>query len=134
MLKRGFLSVLAAAILTVFVLGDYRAVRAAAADGKAIYDGKCASCHQATGQGIPTTFPPLAGNKDVTGDPAKVIAAVAKGVNGAITVNGKAYSGAMPAWRGQLTDADIAAVVTYIRSSWGNKASAVTEKQVSAVK
>jgi len=106
----------------------------AAPDGKAIYDAKCAACHQPSGQGMPGTFPPLAGNKDVTGDAKSVIAAVAKGKSGALTVAGTAYNSSMPAWRGQLSDAEIAAVVTYVRSAWGNKASAVTEKQVSAVK
>ncbi|MBV8601331.1 MAG: cytochrome c [Candidatus Eremiobacteraeota bacterium] len=134
MLKRFLIPVLAGVAVAAFTLTSEHTVRAAASDGKAIYDGKCASCHQANGQGLASTFPPLAGNKDVTGDPTKVITSVVKGVNGSITVNGKSYNGAMPAWRGQLSDADIAAVVTYIRSSWGNKASAVTEKQVAAVK
>ena len=52
------------------------------------------------------------------------------GLNGAITVGGKPYNGVMPPWKGQLSNADIANVITYIRSSWGNKASAVTEAQV----
>jgi mono/diheme cytochrome c family protein len=106
----------------------------AAADGKAIYDSKCSSCHQANGQGLTGAFPPLAGNKDVTGDPKKAITAVVKGTSGPLTVGGKTYNGAMPAWKGQLSNAEIAAVLTYVRSSWGNKASAVTEKQVAAVK
>ncbi len=107
---------------------------AAAPDGSAIYSQKCASCHQATGMGLPGAFPPLAKNPYVTGDPTKVIGTLLHGLNGAIKVNGQSYQGAMPAWKGQLSNAEIAAVATYIRSSWGNKASAVTEKQVAAVK
>jgi mono/diheme cytochrome c family protein len=51
-----------------------------------------------------------------------------------MTVSGKTYSGAMPAWKGKLSDTDIANVITYIRSSWGNKADAVTETQVAGSK
>jgi mono/diheme cytochrome c family protein len=51
-----------------------------------------------------------------------------------MTVSGKTYSGAMPAWKGKLSTTDIADVITYIRSSWGNEADAVTEAQVEASK
>jgi cbb3-type cytochrome c oxidase subunit III len=105
-----------------------------APDGKAVYTKNCASCHQANGQGLATTFPPLAKNSFVTGDPKKVIATVLHGLNGNITVNGKTYNGTMPAWKGQLSNAEIAAVITYVRTSWGNKASKVSEKDVAAVK
>jgi mono/diheme cytochrome c family protein len=66
----------------------------------------------------------------VTGSPDKVIAAVKNGLTGATTVSGKSYDGAMPAWKGKLSNAEIADVITYIRSSWGNNAGAVTEAQV----
>jgi mono/diheme cytochrome c family protein len=105
----------------------------AASDGAKVYATNCASCHQATGQGVADTFPPLAGNPAVTGDATKVIGFVKNGLNGKIEVKGHTYNGMMPAWGQQLSDGDIAAVVTYIRSSWGNKASAVTADQVKAV-
>ncbi|MGP6156468.1 MAG: c-type cytochrome [Vulcanimicrobiaceae bacterium] len=107
-----------------------QAAAAAGPDGAAIYASKCASCHQANGQGLAPAFPPLAGNSVVTGDPKKVIAIVSNGLNGKITVSGKDYNGAMPAWKGQLKNDEIAAVITYIRSSWGNKASAVKASDV----
>ena len=109
-------------------------VAVAASDGKAIFAKTCASCHQANGQGVPGTFPPLAKNPYVTGDPNKVIHTVADGLTGSISVNGKTYNGQMPAWKSSLSDGDIAAVVTYIRSSFGNKASAVTAAQVTKAK
>ena len=85
--------------------------------------------------GSPGVFPPLAGNKDVTAsDPSKIIGTVLHGLNTPLTVNGKQYSGGMPSWKGTLSNADIAAVLTYVRSSWGNSAPAITEKMVSAVK
>ena len=103
---------------------------AAAPDGAAIYASKCAACHQAAGTGIAGTFPPLAGNPVVTGDPKKLIPIVTGGMSGKITVAGTAYNGSMPAWKGQLGNDEIAAVLTYIRSSWGNKASAIKPSQV----
>jgi len=102
--------------------------------GQKIYGANCSACHGVSGAGVPGVFPPLAGNPMVTGSPDKVIAAVKNGLTGAMTVNGKAYSGAMPAWKGKLSNTDIADVITYIRSSWGNKADAVTEAQVEASK
>ena len=103
-------------------------------DGGRVYSQNCASCHGASGQGLEGTFPPLAGNPYVTGDPKKVIATVDNGMHGAITVNGHPFNGVMPAWMGKLKPAEIAAVITYIRSSWGNNAPPVTEAQVKEVK
>jgi len=134
------LSLIAALGLTVATLsfamrGSARAATNSTAQaGQKVYDANCSSCHGTDGAGRPSAFPPLAGNAMVTGSPEKVIAVVKDGLTGPTTVNGKAYSGAMPAWKGNLSDAQIAAVITYIRSSWGNKAGAVTEAQVRGVK
>ncbi len=103
-------------------------------DGAKIYAANCASCHNAAGTGLPGTFPPLAGNPYVTGDPSKLIGTLDNGMHGAVSVNGKTYNSVMPAWKGTLKPDEIAAVLTYIRSSWGNNAPAVTEAQVKAVK
>ena len=109
------------------------AAGAPAGNGAKVYQTNCSSCHQVNGEGSPGAFPPLAGNPVVTGDPAKVIHIVKFGLSGAVTVNGKTFNGMMPAWGTQLSNADIAAALTYVRSSWGNKASAITEAQVAAV-
>jgi cbb3-type cytochrome c oxidase subunit III len=100
--------------------------------GAQIFATKCAGCHQAHGQGT-ESIPPLAGNPAVTAsEPKLMIATVVNGHSGPLTVNGKVYNGKMPTWSGQLSNADIAAVVTYVRSAWSNKASGVTEQQVAA--
>jgi len=110
------------------------AASAAAPDGKAIFAAKCAACHQAGGLGS-GPYPPLAGNSDVTApDTANLILTVLNGRSGPIQVNGKTFSGAMPAWKDQLSSDEIAAVVTYIRSAWTNKAAAVTSQQVAAAR
>jgi len=98
------------------------AASAAAVSGKAIYDDNCLACHQATGAGMPPTFPALKGSKVVTGPKPVVLATV---------LNGR---GAMPSWKSQFNDAQVAAVTTYIRSSWGNKAPAVTVAEAAAAR
>ncbi|HEY1869307.1 MAG TPA: cytochrome c [Candidatus Cybelea sp.] len=107
---------------------------ASASDGGTVYIANCSSCHQANGQGVPGAFPPLAGNPTVTGSPVAVITIVKNGLEGRVVVNGQAYSGIMPHWKGVLPDEQIAAVITYIRSSWKNHASGVSVAQVQAVK
>ncbi|MDE1947693.1 MAG: c-type cytochrome [Burkholderiales bacterium] len=103
-------------------------------DGAALYAAHCAACHQATGQGLPGVFPPLAASEWVLGKERTLAAIVLHGISGAFTVDGKAYSGAMPAFGAQLKDAEIAAIVSHERSSWGNAASAVTEASVAEVR
>lgn len=124
-------AVVIAAVVFLFVTSDTHGVSAAGAtDGKTIFEAKCATCHQQSGAGA-GPFPPLAHNADVTAaDTSGIIATLLNGKTGPITINGKQYSGAMPAWKGQLTNAEIAAVITYIRSAWSNKAPAVSEDQV----
>jgi cbb3-type cytochrome c oxidase subunit III len=100
--------------------------------GAQIFAAKCATCHQAQGQGT-STIPPLVANHDVTAsDPKGMIATIVNGRSGPLTVNGKTYDAKMPTWSGQLSNADIAAVASFVRSAWSNKASGVTEQQVAA--
>ena len=91
---------------------------------------RCAACHQATGLGLPGAFPPLAGSEYVLGEEERVVRIVLRGLTGPVTVKGQTFNGAMPAWADQLSDAEIAAVLTYVRSSWGNSAEAITAEQV----
>ncbi len=108
---------------------------ASAVNGATVFSQNCSTCHGAQGQGMPGAFPPLANNPFVTGSPAQVIATVLNGKTGSITVNGQNYNGTMPSWKSQLSPQQIAAVISYIRSSLGgNKASPVTAAQVSASK
>ena len=100
--------------------------------GAAIFAAKCATCHQANGQGT-DQYPPLAGNAAVNAaDPSTIVGIIVNGRSGPLSVGGKTYNGTMPTWKGQLSNPDIAAVATYIRSSWGNNAPGVSEQQVAA--
>lgn len=94
----------------------------------------CAACHQANGQGVPGAFPPLAGSEWVTGKPDIPIAIVLHGMQGPMTVKGQKYNSVMAPWGTTFNDDQVAAVVTYIRSQWGNKAPAVTKADVARVR
>ncbi len=101
--------------------------------GEATYAQICASCHQATGVGVDGNYPPLKGSRWLTGEPNVPIAIVLGGLQGEIVVDGKTYNGAMQAW-GMLSDDDVANVLTYARSQWGNTAGPVTDEQVELVR
>lgn len=101
--------------------------------GGATYAQICQSCHQATGMGVEGTFPPLKGSNWLLGDPGVPVSIVLAGLQGEITVGGKPFNGVMQAWS-MLSDDDIAGVLTYARSQWGNAAAAVTPAQVKAIR
>jgi mono/diheme cytochrome c family protein len=103
-------------------------------DGAAIYAARCASCHQASGLGLPGVFPPLAQSEWVEGDAARLASILLHGIQGELTVKGVAYAGAMPGFREQLDDASIAAVASHIRSQWGNAAPAIEAAAVAAAR
>ena len=94
----------------------------------------CATCHQQDGQGVPTAFPPLAGSEWVAGPAEVPIRIVLHGLHGPITVKHEPYVGTMAPLGALLDDRQIAAVLTYVRSSWGNRAGPVTEAEVAAVR
>lgn len=104
-----------------------------AVNGGEVYT-RCAVCHQATGLGMPGAYPPLAGSEWLTGNPEVPIRIVLHGLQGAITVKGASYNNAMMAFADQLSDAQIAAVISYERSSWGNNAAPITAAQVASVR
>jgi mono/diheme cytochrome c family protein len=107
---------------------------AAAADGAALYASLCAACHQASGAGLPGVFPPLAGSEWVTGKETTLAAIVLHGINGPLTVKGQTFNGAMPTFKAQLDDAQIAALLTHLRRQWGNTSPAVTADVVAGVR
>lgn len=83
------------------------------ADGAALFAANCAACHQPEGQGIPGAFPALAGDKFVVGDPKPVVLTL---------LNGR---GGMPTFRDDLKDDQLAAIISYVRASWGNAAAPI---------
>jgi mono/diheme cytochrome c family protein len=100
--------------------------------GEKIFTARCASCHQANGQGIEGQFPPLAGSEWVSADPGVISNIILKGLKGEIVVKGKTYgtSAAANMAAVPISDREIANVVTYVRQSWGNSSSEVSEDEV----
>ena len=108
--------------------------------GKRQFQMACITCHQANGLGVPGAFPPLVGSEWANGSEERVIRVVLHGLGGEVKVGAAVFNGAMPSfgkvpgsgynWR----DDQIAAVLTYIRQEWGNKASPVTTEQVTAIR
>ena len=92
---------------------------APAVDGAAMYARQCSACHQAHGGGLPGTFPPLAGNTDLYIDRMFPVYVLLNGLEGPLTVKGQKFEGVMPPFD-HLSDAEIAAVVGYVRAAWEN--------------
>jgi mono/diheme cytochrome c family protein len=95
---------------------------AAQPTGEQLFNDNCAACHQKTGAGVKGAFPALAGDKFVTGAPAVVATTVLVG------------RGGMPAFRNDLSDDQLAAILSYIRSAWGNKAAPIKVAEVAGAR
>lgn len=101
--------------------------------GKSLYETNCAACHQASGQGVPNVFPPLAKSDYLMGREDKGIGIVLRGLTGEIVVNGVTYNGVMPQLL--LNNDEVANILTYVRNSWGNDAGEmITSEEVEAVR
>jgi len=98
--------------------------------GKEVYNIHCITCHMEKGEGLEGAFPPLAKADYLMADKARSIKQILQGASGEMTVNGKTYSGEMPAI--DLTDEQVSDVLNYVRNSWGNKGAAVTPTEVKA--
>ena len=105
-----------------------------APDGAKIYAATCQACHQASGLGLANQFPPLAGSEWVTGSEERLLKIILHGVTGEMEVEGETFNGSMPTWGPTFKDEELAAVATYVRQSWGNKAAPVTTATVTRVR
>jgi mono/diheme cytochrome c family protein len=105
-----------------------------APDGRKVFATICLVCHQVNGEGIEEKYPPLAGSELATDDDGKIIRIILHGLTGPVEVQGTTFEGLMPPWGPTLKDAEIAAVATYVRGAWGNKAAPVTVARVTAIR
>ena len=134
-LKAGFLLV----VLLLFITGLHAQTKpykksshpggSSMARGKIVYTNICLACHMAGGTGVPTMNPPLINTTYVLGDKAALIKIVLNGFKEDVAINGQTYSNNMTP-HADLKDQQIADVLTYVRKSFGNKASAVTVADV----
>lgn len=112
---------------------EQSAASGGAAPAAGPYQTVCQSCHQADGNGLPGAFPPLAGSEWLNGDPETPVRVVLLGLTGAIEVKGAKFNATMPPPPG-MTDEQIAEAITFARSNFGNKASAVDVALVKQVR
>jgi nitrite reductase (NO-forming) len=104
------------------------------AKGEATFIGVCSNCHQRDAKGLANVFPPLAESDFLkASDESKVIGVVLAGLSGPIKVNGHDYNGTMPAFA-NLTDHEIADVLTYVRANFGNSGAPVTDQAVAKLR
>jgi mono/diheme cytochrome c family protein len=101
--------------------------------GKVVYEQNCLACHQADGSGVPNLNPPLTKNKWTMGEKKQLINVILKGLDEEIEVDGEVYHNVMPPLA-YLSDQEIADVLTYVRNNFGNKASAIKEADVKALR
>ncbi|MBN2349342.1 MAG: cytochrome c [Bacteroidales bacterium] len=102
-------------------------------NGKLVYMKYCLSCHQYDGSGVPGMYPPVKATDWVSGDKERLITVVIKGLDKEIEVNGEIYNNEMPSHH-YLSDVQIADLLTYLRSNFGNNAGPVTVEEVTGVR
>lgn len=102
------------------------------AAGEKVYGKTCKACHQASGKGIPSAFPPLAESDYLLEDKNRAIKTVLEGLSGEITVNGNTFNGTMTPQA--ITDQEVVDVMNYVLNSWGNAGGEVTLEDVAAQK
>lgn len=101
--------------------------------GKALFNGTCSVCHQASGSGLEGVFPPLAKSDFLNADVTRAIGVVIQGLSGKLKVNGKEYDSVMPPMN-QLNDDEVANILTYVLNSWDNKGGQIKTSDVKAVR
>ena len=127
----GFLCLLFVAYIFAQVKKQPSAIQVSIKRGQQVFSTTCIVCHQKNGGGVPHLNPSLIKTSYVLGDKSALIQIVLKGLNKPLEVEGETYNNVMPSFA-QLTDAQVADVLTYVRNSFGNKAPAVTPVLVKA--
>ncbi|SFW57553.1 Cytochrome c, mono-and diheme variants [Sinomicrobium oceani] len=102
-------------------------------EGKKLYGQYCATCHQRNGSGVPNLNPPLRNTDYVTGNTSRLIRIILKGSDEGLEVDGQTYANTMPA-HDFLDDTQVAELLAYIRTAFGNTAGPVTAEEVRTVR
>ncbi len=103
--------------------------------GRGIFAVACSQCHQYTGMGDPAKAPPLVGAEWVLGaGPNRIGRILLDGFTGPVNIKGQMWNLSMPPWKDNLSDDEIAAVLSYVRNDWGNSASVIRPEQIRAIR
>jgi mono/diheme cytochrome c family protein len=131
-MKKFIITAVLCLLVAVYLFAQAKKQPAATASikrGQQVFSTTCIVCHQKNGGGVPRMNPPLIKTEYVLGDKSRLIQIVLKGLSEPIEIEGEQFTNAMPSFA-SLTDRQIADVLTYVRNSFGNKATAVTMAQV----
>ena len=131
MKKKVLVPLLAMSSVFLFAFFQEDSLPASVERGKVVYESNCISCHMADGKGLEGAFPPLAGTGRLT-DKARLVKIVVNGMSGPIEIKGTTYDMEMTPLN--LSDKEIVDVLNYVRNSWGNKAGAISVKEVAKFK
>lgn len=131
-------SIIVAGLLMVFLWagcqgGTQETAQADVSTGRQVYATYCAVCHQANGEGLAGVYPPVSQTEWIQGDEGRLIRLLLNGMTGQVEVKGSTYNNAMTP-HAFLSDEQIAAVLTFVRSNFGNQAPPVTPEAVAAVR
>lgn len=107
---------------------------AASGPGAKVFSSNCASCHQPNGKGVPGVYPSLVGSAFAQGESSISVRIVLHGFKGEIERNGTKFNGVMTPFKDALSDEEIADVLTFVRSSWGNSAEPVDAATVADIR
>ena len=133
-MKKKLITLSLSAVAVLYLLAQTPpAAKASAERGKKVYEQYCLTCHQVDGSGVPNLNPPLIKTSYVLGDKTKMVQVILKGMLSTTPIDDDYYSNNMPP-HNFLKDQEIADVLTYVRSNFGNKASAVTAAEVKAIR
>lgn len=134
-MKKIFITGILCLLVAVYIFAQAKkqpaSAHASIKRGQKVFEVTCIVCHQKNGGGVPRLNPPLRKTSYVLGDKSQLVQIVLKGLNEPIEIEGEQYTNNMPSFA-QLSDQEIADVLTYVRNSFGNKASAVTPALVKA--
>jgi mono/diheme cytochrome c family protein len=132
-MKNSFCFVASVLVLVIACGGNKTPEKAPPEDGKLLFNKYCLACHQADGSGVPGMYPPITNTEWVAGDKSRLIGIMLDGLEGEIKVNGQVYKTAMPSHQ-YLSDEQIAAILTYVRTNFGNKADGISAAEVATAR
>jgi mono/diheme cytochrome c family protein len=102
--------------------------------GRKVYDRVCLVCHQSDGSGVPMMYPPIIESEYISGNTDSLILLILEGMSGPVVIKGEEYNSIMPPYKDILDDQEIADLINYLRTSFGNSGEMIKPGQVAAIR